>query len=95
MRERRMYVYESRICVCARVKIYVCKRRIYVCERRMYVYERRIYVCARVKIYVCERRMYVCERRMYVCERARMNYVLYGPSYLSLCSHLLTNLSIL
>ena len=25
--------------------------------------------------------MYVCERRMYVCERARMNYVLYGPSY--------------
>jgi len=26
----------------------------------------------------------VCERRMYVCERARMNYVLYGPSYISM-----------
>ena len=24
---------------------------------------------------------YVCERRICVCERARMNYVLYGPSY--------------
>jgi len=37
-------------------------------------------VCERT-VYVSERTMYVYERRMYVCERARINYVLYGPSY--------------
>jgi len=35
-----MYVYEMRIYVCERVKIYVSERIIYVCERRMYVCER-------------------------------------------------------
>jgi len=28
-------------------------------------------------------KIYVCKRRMYVCERARMNYGLHSPSYIS------------
>ncbi len=32
--------------------------------------------------------MYVCERRMYVCENARMNYGLYGPSYVYICMYI-------
>ena len=47
-------MFERRMYVCVRVKIYVL-------ERRMYVHKRRMYVCVRVKIHVCERRMYVCE----------------------------------
>ena len=44
-------------CMCEKGE-YVCVRvKIYVCKRRMYVYEMRIYVCARVKIYVCKKRI--------------------------------------
>ena len=33
-------MYVKGECMCVRVKIYVCERRMYVCERRMYVCER-------------------------------------------------------
>ncbi len=36
-------------CMCVRVEMYACVRR--------------MYVCVRIEMYVCVRRMYVCESR--------------------------------
>ncbi len=45
------------------------------------------YVTMRAKCVYARVKIYVCEREMHACERSRINYVLYGPSYLCRPAH--------